>query len=322
MTTNPVSKPPLKSTNIHWLGYFALTIAIVFSASALLLAEKQNLSTPANEMHADDVVGFSEANWYLPNEPLLGFVNIPQGEFIMGSDPAIDGAAYGNEQWSSRQRRGRLFLPQFYIGRYEVTRAQFLMFANETGLQMPPAELDKLQQSEQLTWPITDITWTDALAYCRWLDNKMRNGANTPRELNELLRKGWRIGLPSEAQWEKAARGENGRIFTWGNNPRMAAQNANVGGQSLKPVGMQTCESCLHGLSDMSGNVWEMTRSFLLPYPFDENAVPQIGEDALFVMRGGSFADYIQNARAAVRGGIDPGARSPNIGFRIVLYRP
>ena len=70
----------------------------------------------------------------------------------------------------------------------------------------------------------------------------------------------------------------------------------------------------------MSGNVWELTRSPLQPYPYSEDDdLETLGEDALFVMRGGGFSDGAANIRAAVRGGVDPGVRSGTIGFRIVL---
>jgi len=82
------------------------------------------------------------------------------------------------------------------------------------------------------------------------------------------------------------------------------------------------CDDCAHGLSDMAGNVWEWTRSPYQPYPFsNDDDLRTIGSDALWVMRGGSFADNAQYVRTANRGGADPGARRPFIGFRVVLTR-
>ncbi len=71
----------------------------------------------------------------------------------------------------------------------------------------------------------------------------------------------------------------------------------------------------------MSGNVWELTRSPNRPYPYDPTNKIDLDTDALWVMRGGSYADPDQNIRAAIRGGADPGARRPFIGFRVVLTR-
>lgn len=125
--------------------------------------------------------------------------------------------------------------------------------------------------------------------------------------------------LPSEAQWEKAARGTDGRIFPWGNEPR--PDRANYRRSSAAPVGSFACPECPFELSDMSGNVWELTRSPNRPYPYDPTNKIDLDTDALWVMRGGSYADPDQNIRAAIRGGADPGARRPFIGFRVVLTR-
>ena len=86
------------------------------------------------------------------------------------------------------------------------------------------------------------------------------------------------------------------------------------------PVGSKPCDQCAFGLQDMSGNVWELTRSPLQAYPYTvDDDTANLAEDALWVMRGGSFADGVGNIRAAVRGGVDPGVRNNTIGFRLVI---
>jgi len=247
---------------------------------------------------------------------LMEFVEIPGGSFSMGSDPELDPMAYDNERWSSSNAQGTVELPRFHIGRYEVTRAQFSAFAAATGFQAHPDALVGPPEA-----PVGSVSWPDALAYCRWLERELLEWPHTPATVLGALDDGFRITLPTEAQWEKAARGGDGRIFPWGNEPR--PDLANYEGRSTTLVGGIRCAECSYGLSDMSGNVWELTRSPYRPYPF-ESAIDDVDldTDALWVMRGGSYADPAQNVRAAIRGGAEPGARRPFIGFRVALTRP
>jgi formylglycine-generating enzyme required for sulfatase activity len=259
------------------------------------------------------LVRFRADTWELADEPLLGFVEIPGGTFLMGSDPNIDPMAYENERWSSERKRGAVELPTYYITRYEVTVAQLAAFSAASGYRLDPAVLQTPPDH-----PATHVSWTDALAYARWLQGTLQHWSNTPPQLRQLLREGWRVSLPSEAEWEKAARGSDGRIYPWGNDWSAAYANSGTGGP--RAVGSSACPPCLFGLFDMSGNVWELTRSPFQPYPFDANDRARNSDaDALFVMRGGSFADTRNNLRASTRGGVDPGARRPFIGFRLVL---
>lgn len=267
----------------------------------------------ATELAAQAPPTFRADAWFLPDEDLLGFVEIPAGPFLMGSDPAADPLAFENERWSERSVQGAPDLPTFYIGRYEVTVAQYRAFVEATGyavderaLQGPPDH------------PVTFVSWPDALAYARWLGATLREAPGTPEPLRSLLRDGWRVSLPSEAEWEKAARGSDGRLFPWGDEAR--PDRANFGAASARPVGSFDCPECPYGLADMSGNVWEYTRSPYQPYPYDEtDDLENLEADALWVMRGGGFADGEQNVRAAIRGGADPGVRREFIGFRVAI---
>ncbi len=298
-------------------GLLALTLIVVFvffwlGRGAPLTESESGFSTTPN------LDGFRGDAWMLPDDELLGFVEIPAGAFLMGSDPARDPMAYANERWSAARRQGSPELPTFYIGRFEVTEAQFQAFAARVDTVAPLSRVSAL--------PVSGVSWPEALAYGRWLEEQMRASSATPQAIRDALDSGWRITLPSEAQWEKAARGVDGRIFPWGSNPQ--GGNANFGGGAPRDVREGVCARCSHGLADMAGNVWEMTASPLRDYPFVVDAAEagavagDLAADALFVMRGGSYADGANNVRAAVRGAVDPGVRNPTIGFRLVISPP
>lgn len=275
------------------------------------LTRAQASTVPPSMADAKEPPRFRADAWFLPDDELLGFVAIPGGVFTMGSDPSKDPLAYENELWPA----GAVDVETFYLGRYEVTVAQFRAFVEATGYHADPKAL-----SAPSDHPVTSVSWPDALAYARWLEGKLRDWPETPPELARALRDGYRVALPTEAEWEKAARGTDGRIFPWGNVPER--NRANFGGTGTMPVGSFECPECPYGLEDMSGNVWELTRSLYEPYPYDPtDDLEHVDGDALFVMRGGHFGDPPRNVRAAIRGGVDPGARRPFIGFRLALSR-
>ncbi len=285
--------------------------SLQFARSPAAVREAGWSSAPV-ELPAE-LPGFRADAWFLPDDSLLGFVEVAGGPFVMGSDPAVDRLAFAIERWSPGVPQGTVDVPTFHIGRYEVTVGQFLAFVQASGHRL--ADASPLAADPRL--PVANVAWTDALAYTRWLSRALAAWDGTPPVLARRLREGWQVRLPTEAQWEKAARGTDGRIWPWGNEPRR--DRANFGTGALAAVGSVPCPECSYGLADMSGNVWEWTRSPYGAYPFDPDARGDLGAEALWVMRGGSFTDGEQNVRAAVRGGADPGARRPFIGFRVVL---
>ena len=308
-----MAQPPTDpSRRAAWIGWAALATLIAIVVAVLIQARNQpaaNAPVRYAPPSGAEVKGFQPDAWFLPADDLLGFVEIPAGPFLMGSNPARDPLAFDNERWPGAAGQGTVDVPAFYIGRYEVTVAQFGAFVEASGHRVDDRTL-----RAPANHPVAMITWPDALAYCRWLESALTRSASTPPRLQQLLRDGWHVGLPSEAQWEKAARGAEGRIYPWGDQPRR--DRANFGGAAPVPVGSVACDECANGLADMSGNVWEWTRSPYQPYPFDQaDDRKNLEADALWVMRGGSFADGERNVRAAIRGGADPGARRPFIGF-------
>lgn len=237
------------------------------------------------------------------------FVTIAAGPFTMGADRARDQLAFDNER-----PEHIVELPAFLIARREVTAGEYKRFAQAGTWSVDPRALEIADSH-----PAAFVSWTDALAYCRWLEAQMKASPSAPPRVAQALRDGWRVTLPTEAQWEKAARGSDHRRFPWGEEPRR--DRANFAAAATVPAGSIACPECANGLSDMAGNVWEWTRSPLQPYPYDEsNDRANLEADALWVMRGGGFADPTpQLIRATTRGAAEPGARRAFIGFRVVI---
>lgn len=304
-----------------YLGYLVMAVLVGFVAAwmryqAGIVNSGSNESKLLGDSIPESLEGFDPNLFFLPNDGSAGFVVIPGGSFTMGSNPAFDRMAYENERWSLQQRQGIVVLPSYMIGRFEVATIQYLLFAKDTGLDVDPRILDLSPDA-----PVSYITWTEAIAYCEWLQAKLSESELTPSEIKHRIDSGWKVSLPNEAQWEKAARGSDGRVFPWGNSLR--ADRANFNSRGTVRVGSIPCPECSYGISDMSGNVWEFTSSVMSRYPFTSDySNLDVAADALWVMRGGSFSDGEANIRAAVRGGVDPGVRSGTIGFRLAILPP
>ena len=320
-STAPPGAPPLPDgPSPGVLGPAALILLVAAAAAWLGLqstpgeGDPGSGATPPATAMPSELPGFRTDAWFLPDEPALGFVEVPAGPFPMGADPTTDAEAFDNERWSPTSAQGTVNLPAYLIGRYEVTVAQFAAFVAATGFPAAPRALEAPADH-----PVANVSWPDALAYCRWIDATLRDARQTPPELAERLRMGWRVTLPSEAEWEKAARGTDGRRYPWGDEMRRRRADPRSG---AAPTGSVPCPECAYGLLDMSGNVWEWTRSPLQPYPFDDGDRGDLDADALWVMRGGSFTDPPRNLRTSTRGGADPGARRGFIGFRLAISPP
>ena len=284
----------------------------MIALSAEPLVEWEETETPEFvQQEETDSSKAVAATLNLPDEPLLGFVEIPAGPFLMGSDKTRDAQAYSDEEPAHQ-----VTLPSFYIGRFEVTVGQFTAYRDATGTK--PGDAHSVQGAGD--HPVRYVSWLEAIAYCEWLEAALKKSPPTPARLNQLLREGWHISLPSEAEWEKAARGTDGRIYPWGNNAD--SSRANYGGGSTKPVGSYPRGASPYGLLDMSGNVWEWTRSEFKPYPYDPtDGREDLNRPTARVVRGGSFYYSEWYVRAARRHLSVPVRRNDNVGFRLVVSR-
>ena len=237
---------------------------------------------------------------------------IPAGEFLMGTReqdiPRLIKQYGGNEaSYKEEVPQHTLDLPDYYIAKTPVTNAQYQAFVADAG-QSPPEHWKRKKPPEgKGDHPVVHVSWRDAMAYCHWL--------------TEVTGKSY--CLPSEAEWEKAARGTDGRIYPWGNE--WDPNRCNTSEKYISyttPVGKYPPGASPYGCLDMAGNVWEWTRSLYTEYPYD----PKDGREDLNeerkdrrVIRGGSWNDSQDSARCAYRLSLDPGGEWSFRGFRVVV---
>jgi formylglycine-generating enzyme required for sulfatase activity len=246
-----------------------------------------------------------------PQRPEPEMVLIPGGEFLMGSDPHRD---RDSRDWEQPQHT--LYLPDYYMAKTPVTNAQYAAFLQATDYEAPESfRYRRTPPAGREEHPVVSVTWYDAIAYCQWL--------------SAATGKAYR--LPSEAEWEKGARGSDGRVYPWGNRANAAACHIGKGPKgSTAPVNAYPEGASPYGLLGMAGNVWEWTitlaydSSFPEPeYPYEsgdgrENLVSS--GDSLRVVRGGAFFNYLTDARCASRSYHNPHSPpSAHMGFRVVI---
>ena len=255
--------------------------------------------------------------WFLLNEPLLGFVEIPAGPFLMGSHKAHDPGASDNEL-----PQHEVTLPRYFIGRYPVTVAQFLAFVEGGGSR--PEDPESLQGLANHS--VVSVSWYEAQQYCDWLTERLRAWPGAPEPLATLIRnESWQVDVPSEAEWEKAARGTDGRIYPWGNEPDPNRANyEDTGINASSTVGCFPGGASPYGIEDLSGNVWEWTRSLSGDYPYPQDQQERTRRENLQadryaprVLRGGAFLDYLRRVRCAYRNWYPPHSRNWLVGFRV-----
>lgn len=222
-------------------------------------------------------------------------VYVPPGPFLMGSNPSKDKMAFEDES-----PQHEIILAGYFIGRYPVTVAQFRSFVTASGYRSK----DQSSLKGEDTNPVVNVTWDDALAYCRWLSEHS----------------GLRVTLPGEAEWEKAARGTDGWIYPWGNEFDKSKCNSSAGGKGgTTPVGSYSPQGdSPYGAADMAGNVWEWTRSQFKPYPYAAgDGRENLEAKGTRVLRGGAFNYDEGDVRCASRIRFNPNARNDLIGFRL-----
>ena len=217
---------------------------------------------------------------------------VPAGEFLMGSK--------AGEGYEDERPQHKVFLDGFWIAKTPVTVVMYRTFCLASGHKMP----DEPEFGWQDDHPMVSITWNDAVAYAKWA------GA----------------ALPSEAQWEKAARGSDGRTYPWGftwDTGKCSNSQGDHNPGHTSPVGNFPAGASPYGLLDMAGNVWEWCadwydKGYYQQSPARNPTGPATG--AMRVVRGGSW-NYVMpgDFRTAYRGWNDPAYGYFDRGFRCVL---
>jgi formylglycine-generating enzyme required for sulfatase activity len=223
---------------------------------------------------------------------------VPAGEFDMGSREG--------EGEDDERPRHRVYLDAFYMDRYQVTVSRYAKFLNATGRERP-RYWNEATLSQGENRPVIGVTWQDADAYCRWAGKR----------------------LPTEAEWEKAARGTDGRKYPWGNE-EPTSRHANFGKSEqdevpLLPVGSLEAGKSPYGIYDMAGNVWEWVADwydagYYQRSPVQNPAGPPGGQAK--VARGGAWDRHVFNVRAANRSSFTPTNRFKDVGIRCVQDAP
>lgn len=246
-----------------------------------------------------------------------GPVHLEYGEFF---------GAYGGETWMVSQRRAAHVDAPFAIAKTPITNAQYAIFIGDSdGYEKerwwdfsPEAKAWRAANPRSLMprdaapdQPRTQVSWFDAVAFCRWLESRMKLGAES------------QVRLPTDAEWQRAALGDNlAWRYPWGDDLAGIADRANIKGGlgHLTAAGAYPGGASPFGALDMAGNVWQWTGTVYRAH--NDLSEASLHGDDLRVLRGGSFALHAEYARAAARLADEPGNLHETIGFRPLWLRP
>lgn len=268
----------------------------------------ESRGTP-NEVRSDTETAPTPRDRLTLTTPIhLELVRVPAGEFLMGSDPAKD-----KDAWKDQQPQHCVYVSEFYIGRYLVTNEQYAVFVRETQYKAPGHWEQDMIPAGKEDHPVVGVSWEDTVAFCKWLSQAS----------------GQSFRLPTEAEWEKAARGTDGRKYPWGNQWDSSKLNSKEGGpgDTTTPVGHYSPGGdSPYGVADMCGNVWEWCSTVWQEkaYPFevqDEWVETYLNRrNVRRVLRGGTFHHRASYVRCAVRFKLHPRPDwSIDLSFRVVL---
>lgn len=281
---------------------FLSLVVLVLSPSVALAIR----AVPTLAASSSDPKGFPAEITGQDGAPM---VLVPAGPFPMGV-PAGDRDG-GRDEYP----RHEVYLDAFYIDKYEVTNGRYLAFVKATGHRVPQNPKNPTRNlwqgvaiSESLTdRPVINVDWYDAEAYCKWAGKR----------------------LPTEAEWEKAAKGTEDRRFPWGNvEPTAKHLNYNqqwIGEKTLMPVGSYEAGKSPYGAYDMAGNVWEWVADWYDPSYYEKSPAknpkgPATGTHK--VIRSSGWQVETPLVRIFTRVKSDPTTRNESTGFRCAKDAP
>jgi formylglycine-generating enzyme required for sulfatase activity len=255
--------------------------------------------------------------------PDIAWREVPAGPFLMGSTDSDAMAKFDEKS----QHRNESITAGYLISRYPVTNGQFALFVEAGGYrerrywtkvgwkwkkrEKGTGPLDYGDPYNLLNHPVVGVSWYEAVAFCRWLTERLRQ--------TEELGDDEEVTLPTEPQWEKAARGTDGRIYPWGKY--LDPNRTNFSGTGIRTTSAVGCfpgGASPYGVEDLSGNIYEWCRTkWEMSYWYYRNDNDLEG-DALRVLRGGAFGYLQGDVRCAVRIRLGPDLRDRSYGFRVV----
>lgn len=279
----------------------SVILLIIYSLFAL--GNKNRATDPTEKTSSSEQTSINSAP--MPQDDMI---LIPSGIFLMGSteQEVLDtwrqnDGGWKKEDYVSAYPQRKIVLDDFYIDKKEVSNGDYKMFVEATKRAAPSLWDDRTLSSQNL--PVVGVDWNDADAYCRWTAKR----------------------LPTEAEWEKTARGTDGRNWPWGNVWDPTKDNhgkgtgygfdESDGWKYTAPVGTELGVSP-YGVLNMAGNVYEWTADDFNAYPENDKYIQEDFEKGFKTLRGGAYDDGISEQRASTRCGFRKDYKDVDVGFR------
>ncbi len=324
---------------VKYVPLVAIFVAVILGVLFLLYSSFQPgmmQAKPTQEISATDTIVATEpgASAIPPDKPKITAIQgstidqtgtemvlVPSGEFTMGykAEEVLEECKIYSDncspgQFSFVEPAGTVFLTSYYIDKYEVMNSAYQKCVDAKVCQLPQKTSSNTRAEYYGTtkydsYPVIYVDWNMAKTYCEWRDAR----------------------LPTEAEWEKAARGINGFLFPWGNEfggvrANFCDKNCPVGSADINLVDSYPDTAPVTGLPNgksmykvynLAGNVWEWVSSLYKGYPYDPNdGREDLQASGVRVVRGGSWRDDINRLLSITRNGYDPSVANDSIGFR------